>query len=434
MKNEFKAFYNRSDEELEEIWTYKETLFVFDTNVFLNLYSYSKSTQDDFFSVLNKLKKKIWIPHQVAVEYYRRRISVISNDNKTYTEIDNLDIINSEKLKDLNRLCSKNQNPDLYEEKEQFIAKLNDLISEFKGNIKGHNKKRPYVNSKDEIRENIESVFNKKIGDKPDSQKWLDDLYKTGEERYKNNIPPGYKDSAKDNDEYNTFTAFGLNYKRKFGDLIIWEQIIEYCLKNKDIKYLVLITDDSKEDWWESIKSGGNKLIGARYELREEIYSRTNQAIDYFHMYQTSNFLNDANKYIDTKVQDSSIDETNQIIVHQTVKDFIESNNFEGLQENVNTNPFFDRLKERNFQIKKNRLDILIKEKKGERKQIEKSILSRKEHLKYLFENENSDSIFVNTIKEEVLALTKRLEEIDDELGKLNLEIFGLIISSKTNK
>ncbi len=56
----------------------------------------------------------------------------------------------------------------------------------------------------------------------------------------------------------------GRYFPRKFGDLIIWLQILE---KFKDTVSLFFVTDDEKEDWWHTL---GGKKIGPRRELREE--------------------------------------------------------------------------------------------------------------------------------------------------------------------
>ena len=73
MKDVFKGFYSIDNEVLKQLWKDEKTLFVFDTNVLLNLYGYAKQTRDDFFSILDAVNDKIWIPHHVGLEYQRRR-------------------------------------------------------------------------------------------------------------------------------------------------------------------------------------------------------------------------------------------------------------------------------------------------------------------------------------------------------------------------
>jgi hypothetical protein len=77
MNDSFKGYYNTDSGKLKELWGSPETLFVFDTNVFLNLYGYAKQTRDDFFKIIEVLNERVWIPYHVGLEYQRRRLDVI---------------------------------------------------------------------------------------------------------------------------------------------------------------------------------------------------------------------------------------------------------------------------------------------------------------------------------------------------------------------
>lgn len=64
--------------------------------------------------------------------------------------------------------------------------------------------------------------------------KWCEE----GQNRYKKEIPPGFKD-AKNKDGV-----------RKYGDLIIWKELLKFaCKQEQDV---IFITDDVKADWWET--------------------------------------------------------------------------------------------------------------------------------------------------------------------------------------
>ena len=76
MKNEFIGFYMPNEKELKAAWRSEKTKFIFDTNVLLKLYSYQPNTLSDFFSILKKLGDKIWIPHQVGLEFQNRRLDI----------------------------------------------------------------------------------------------------------------------------------------------------------------------------------------------------------------------------------------------------------------------------------------------------------------------------------------------------------------------
>ena len=77
-------------------------------------------------------------------------------------------------------------------------------------------------------------------------------IIQEGELRYRNEIPPGYKDIEKAGIE-------------KYGDLFIWKDIIKTAYKER--AHILFISNDTKEDWWKSEKNEPDDL---REELQEE--------------------------------------------------------------------------------------------------------------------------------------------------------------------
>jgi len=304
MKDGFKGFYNPGGDDLESVWNSKDTIFVFDTNVYLNIYSYAEETKNDLFSVLDKIKEKLWVPNHVALEYQKRRLDVIDRERETFTKITNAfnkfnNQINSEIIQNLG---IEKKLPDLHKSLVGFMSDFNGLCDKFvNGALKEQKKLKPDVRSGDEIRKKLDVILSGKIG-LPFTQEELDEIYLEGEERFLNKIPPGFKDAGKGGDSFD-FSYMGVNYKRKFGDLIIWKQLIKESSR-EDIKKVVFITDDKKNDWWYGI---GDKIIGPQERLQSEFYSLTN--VDSFKMYDTIDFLKDAVIYLGTKVDEKSFDD-----------------------------------------------------------------------------------------------------------------------------
>src|SRR5258708_28747318 len=98
MRNLFPGFYKRSEEEFSKIW--QEGIFVFDTNMLLNVYRYTQKTRDRYLEILDLLKQRnqLWIPYQVAYEYQDRRINVIQGQLDAYTEVSNILQTTAQKL------------------------------------------------------------------------------------------------------------------------------------------------------------------------------------------------------------------------------------------------------------------------------------------------------------------------------------------------
>ena len=84
MKKAFVGYYAPSDEEYRRLW--KEGQIVLDANVLLDFYRLPTSARDELLTVLELLKERLWIPYQVALEFQRRRLTVISSERKA-TEV-----------------------------------------------------------------------------------------------------------------------------------------------------------------------------------------------------------------------------------------------------------------------------------------------------------------------------------------------------------
>lgn len=71
------------------------------------------------------------------------------------------------------------------------------------------------------------------------------------------NIPPGYKDKNKD--------------QNQAGDLLIWHEILNLA-KTKD-RHLIFVSGDQKADWWHQ---SGKSPLYPRFELVDEFREKTN--------------------------------------------------------------------------------------------------------------------------------------------------------------
>ena len=275
-----------------------------DANVLLNLYRYPEKAREDLIKALQKIEGRLWIPHQAALEYQRNRQTVIADQRSRFADVRKIletaqqDIENELQQLQLKKRHS-NINPD------SFTQKLVKLIGEFTAELDALEKAHTANVEKDELRERIEKLFDGRLGQPPANQKTLDTLYKEGEERFAKNIPPGYLDRKKEKDKQGDDYAYGgISYKRKFGDFIVWKQILEHA-KAQALKSVVFVTDDDKDDWWWCIESQGRKKLGPRPELVEEI--KREAAIERFHMYSSEQFLEFADTHLKVKVNKESI-------------------------------------------------------------------------------------------------------------------------------
>ncbi|MFA5127558.1 MAG: PIN domain-containing protein [Patescibacteria group bacterium] len=290
MKNKFKEFYRYKDNEIEKIW--KECIFVFDTNILLDLYRYSKSTSDKFIKILKKItqEERLWLPHQVGLEFNKKRIILISDLKKSYSDIkETIENSFNDAQKKIDDKYHKEHPFINLKEIESEIEKCKKIISK---TIETNEKSHPDWFNKDEIFEAITEIFENKVGDEYKKEE-LSKIFEEGKERYANKIPPGYEDLKNKEDG------------REYGDLILWFQIIDMAKSSK--KSIVFITRDNKSDWW--WKQSGD-TIGPRHELKYEINKKA--GVD-FHMYSSEKFLEYASDYYKETVDQKSIKEVKRM-------------------------------------------------------------------------------------------------------------------------
>ncbi len=285
MKTKFPGYFKLSEDEIRNLWD--NALFTLDANILLNLYRYSDETKTEFIKVLRKLNERIWIPNQSAQEFFENRLNVISQQEKSYEEtISALNNLEGE-------FKSSRQHPFLSKRLlKRFSTLTKEMCDELNENKDFHSRRI----QGDDILEEIESLLANKVGDEF-SEKELEEIVKLGESRFAKKIPPGYKDSGnKDNTP---------NDIRKYGDLLVWKQIMN---KSKELKKaVILVTDDRKEDWWVRFKG---KTLQPRPELTKEFRTETEQA---FHMYQSDRFLEFARDYLNEQVNQKTINEIREL-------------------------------------------------------------------------------------------------------------------------
>lgn len=294
MKKVFSEYYDPPELTYKEIWD--KALFVFDTNLLLNLYRYTTDTRDIILDVMNKVSDRIWIPYQVGLEYFNNRIKVINEVSNGYDAIKKF-IINYkngfEKYLNDNYNHHPYINRDMLKERYSNIIKpINDLLDEWK-------RKDPKYQDDDVIWKKLTDLFDGKVGEDFSSEN-LYKLYKEGEIRYAHQVPPGYMDLPQKKDQ---------GERALYGDLIVWKQTIEKAKEsNRDV---IFVTDDKKNDWFEAKVKG--KRSGPRKELLRE-FSKESDGQKIL-IYNQESFLKYANDYLKADIKEESIKEVKDVSV-----------------------------------------------------------------------------------------------------------------------
>lgn len=264
MKETFPGWYAKTPEDLKTLWD--RAIFVPDTNILLHLIRHSASIRAQLMTVFERKKESLWIPYQVGAEFQRRRLDVQQSALEAYDKL-------AEEMKTSvnqarNKLNQYRAHPVIDIDRE--LSALEMYLSDFEKRMAAARSKHPTEELAASFNR-VTELFAGRVGTKPTEER-LAAIRKEGEERYAKKIPPGFEDAKKGGDAGD-----------KFGDLIIWKELIEKAKADK--RPIIFVTDDGKSDWWH-IHHG--KKIGPHPYLVEEFLAATSQQ---FHIYELPQFL-----------------------------------------------------------------------------------------------------------------------------------------------
>lgn len=264
MRSTFAGWYTKPPEQLKALWD--TALIVPDTNILLHLLRHSAAVRGQLTDVFERKKASLWIPYQVGAEFQRRRLDVQQHALEAYDRLGNdlTTFVNQAK----NNLNQYRAHPMLDVERE--LAALDVLQADFHQRMAAAKAHHPTEELKMSFAK-VTELFTGKVGAKPTAER-IAAIHKEGADRYAKKIPPGFEDTKK--------TAEGGD---KFGDLVIWMEMIEKSKAEK--RPIIFVTDDGKSDWWH-IHRG--KKVGPHPALVEEFLTITGQD---FHIYELLQFL-----------------------------------------------------------------------------------------------------------------------------------------------
>jgi hypothetical protein len=316
VRQQFAAYYGNEGKQVATLWT--EGLFVFDTSVLLGLYRYPEATTRDLLTTFRTLVPRVWIPHQVALEYQENRLQVIYEQAHKYFDAREL----LEKTRD--RFKSDMQALQLttrhsFIDAADFVTPVEDTLNKLIERIEQLQGAHPNLFAEDYIRTSLDEIFDSRVGPPPESQADLDRLYLAGRARYEAKRPPGFSDSMK-SDEHSRrgesihYFAGDMRIERQFGDLIAWQEMLSELRSRPDIAYVAFVTDDYKEDWWWKQKQPGRRearFVGARPELVNDVLSIDH--VQLFEMYRSDSFLEAANLHLDLDIHLEAIAQVKEV-------------------------------------------------------------------------------------------------------------------------
>lgn len=221
-------------------------IIILDTNVLLNVYRYSPEFSEFALNCLRAVKNHVILPATVRLEYgkhYRAEFAKMQGRVKNAGN-ETADQIGRAKTKVL-ATCDNLERlhfPDVDKLRDDLAEKLDEL-QEVLDDFFGERSSLDLISHSWDKNDHLFALV-----EEWDKQNHIllsptqEDIYiwcEEGEKRYKNEVPPGFKD-AKNKDGV-----------QKYSDLILWKEVLRFAVKDK--KDIIFVTDDVKSDWWEAI-------------------------------------------------------------------------------------------------------------------------------------------------------------------------------------
>ncbi|MGS2615117.1 PIN-like domain-containing protein [Micromonospora sp. LZ34] len=271
-------------------------LVVLDTNVLLSAYRFAPKAREELLSTLQRMTDRVWVPHQVGLEFHRNRLEVMAERRTTYDTV--LNSINSHKEAIQADLEGKIRNLSnraalTDKERDRLLMQLEQVFGPLQKTVKRlSNDHAPAdIESEDPILERLQTVIGDRIGDEWGEAARADALTEA-ERRAKEKIPPGFKDAGKPGGGY--------------GDYFVWRQTMEEA-KRRSAAYLVFVTGDQKEDWYLKVKG---KVVAAQPALAEEAHRCCGVQLV---LMSTQTLLFHATQYLNANVSSETIRQAGEL-------------------------------------------------------------------------------------------------------------------------
>lgn len=285
LREVFPGFFPPNDDQMRAFLMVG--MVVLDSNTLLDAYKLTGTARAEFFETIRLLGDRLFIPHQVGLEFLRQRATVIkaSTDfparfreaaKKLHGEV--------QSLKEHRRL----RDEEVSGMESAINGAIDDLL-ERHADLYDFGVSLESSIEQDPLFEEIEQLTSGKIG--PPFAKPVE-MARVGSQRLKESVPPGYADHAKEP-------------AKALGDFFLWEQTILEAEKRQ--LPVLIVSNDGKEDW---VRKENGRARGPRPELIDEMLARTGQP---FHRVNVKSFLTLAKIHLSAHVSEATIKEAESV-------------------------------------------------------------------------------------------------------------------------
>ncbi|MFD4675235.1 PIN-like domain-containing protein [Lentzea sp. NPDC058450] len=241
---------------------YRSALIVLDTNVLLDLYRYTPSARDQVLAALELVSARLWLPYQVGLEFVRGRPKVIKdrvddlkhagtrvqnhlesawkNVSAAVKEVSQLldqYAADEEGQSELSTLINRNRFQDMMNSwKRELLGRVTDLTDAQDIALS------TLASGSDSVLPRVSKLFGDRLGAQPHPSRVRELVDEAITYRYPNEIPPGFKDTRKNN-------ATDLQIA---GDFLLWDEMVSHAATLAQPRLVLLVSRDTKEDWYQT--------------------------------------------------------------------------------------------------------------------------------------------------------------------------------------
>lgn len=206
------------------------TVVFTDTSILFWLYSLGKTARAEFMAwadtdVAGRFKVPVWGAHELHSH-------MVANPGKLTPLHGEIKVV-SAKMRELRRVVSllaeEVNRPGLLDRRE-YIGELERVADRFIALCNMAGTQQPWA----QLSKEIVPFINRNVleSDIFPALRWIQGDYSA---RAVGKVPPGYKDEKKPDN--------------KFGDLMLWNEVVAFCKTQEHVTTAILLTDDNKSDW-----------------------------------------------------------------------------------------------------------------------------------------------------------------------------------------
>ncbi|MGW6140972.1 PIN-like domain-containing protein [Streptomyces sp. NPDC055140] len=296
-----------SEDGPERAQFFTQGIVVLDTNVLLSLYEYTPAAREQVLTALQSVQQRLWLPHQVGLEFVQNRHRVIIGRKKALEDASKAlqkklgeartAILDARKqvqgllIKYAQDVSAKQALES--EISDQTVKALLDDWSKTLGDhvqqLKAYDLAISSVNRGDPVLSQVAALFGDKVAAPPDAAEIRRRVDEAATYRFPNEIPPGFADAGKG-------TPLASS-----GDFLLWEETIEHMAGSADRSQLLFVSNDTKDDWYQPAGNGrGSRPWPA---LASELRARTGAEL---RIETPGDFYRGVNRFLDAEIAEET--------------------------------------------------------------------------------------------------------------------------------